>query len=185
MSECIYYVYAYIREDGTPYYIGKGKDARAWSKDHFINLPPLNRIKILESNLTDVGACAIERRLIRWHGRKNIDVGGILYNQAEGGNGGDTSCSPAWQKARIEKKFGHPGDRNPMKDPAVAKKNHLSQINQKRPKTSASALKTWQNPLIRELRHKMIGCIRCKRMVVIQNFNKHYKGSRCQPNTQQ
>lgn len=53
----MYYVYAYLRKDGTPYYIGKGKDRRAYAKNHNLNIPTdKSRIVFLETNLTDIGA---------------------------------------------------------------------------------------------------------------------------------
>jgi hypothetical protein len=83
-----YYTYAYLREDKTPYYIGKGKGYRAYYKGKKQIKPPKdkNRIIFLKQNLTEDEAFRHEIYMIAVLGRKDLGTG-ILYNRTNGGEG--------------------------------------------------------------------------------------------------
>jgi hypothetical protein len=99
----IYYIYAYIRPNGTPYYIGKGKGNRALS-EHRVSVPKeRSKIVIMESGLTEIGALALERRYIRWYGRKDLGTG-ILRNLTDGGDGTNPSAKTRKKIADANKK---------------------------------------------------------------------------------
>lgn len=108
-----YYVYAYLREDGSPYYIGKGTGQRAWIKHNYFAAPKdKNRTIFVEQNLTEIGALALERRLIRWYGRKDIGTG-ILRNQTDGGDGVSGATWSMSVDAKKKISLGKMGDKNP------------------------------------------------------------------------
>ena len=83
-----FYTYAYLREDRTPYYIGKGSGYRINSNTgRPCNKPrDKSRIIFLKQNLTEEEAFKHEIYMIDVFGR--IDLGtGILYNKTNGGEG--------------------------------------------------------------------------------------------------
>jgi len=84
----IYYIYSYLRENHSPYYIGKGKEGRAFTKGYKEVRPPQDKskVKILKANLTEEEAFALERLYILMFGRKDLGTG-ILRNKTDGGDG--------------------------------------------------------------------------------------------------
>ena len=81
----IYYVYEYLREDLTPYYVGKGKNGR-WRQEHSVAVPPKERVRFVATDLTEAQAFALEEELIEKYGRKDLGTG-VLRNVTSGGEG--------------------------------------------------------------------------------------------------
>ena len=101
-----YYTYAYLREDGTPYYIGKGKGRRIFDKENRTSCPvpkDKRRMIFLKQNLTEEHAFIHEIYMISVFGRKNNGTG-ILRNLTDGGEGfSSTAMKEFWEKRRQKK----------------------------------------------------------------------------------
>jgi hypothetical protein len=128
-----YYTYAYLREDGTPYYIGKGSGKRKTvlhkgrKKKVVIGIPSEDRILVLKDNLTEEDAFKHKKYMIAILGRKDIGTG-ILRNTTDGGEGASGhKKSEEWKKMQSEflKK------NNPMYNPDIIEKMRKSKIGSK------------------------------------------------------
>jgi hypothetical protein len=127
----VFYTYAYLREDGTPYYIGKGKGKRAFhTHNRNAPCPPKERILFLKTDLTEEEAIKHEIYMIALYGRKDLGTG-ILWNFTDGGEGKSGLID---SKETRQKKSKHmQGERNPMygitgeKHPRFGK-SHTNQV---------------------------------------------------------
>lgn len=117
----IYYVYQYLREDGSPYYIGKGKGRRMYEK-HNVHLPlDKSRIQIIAHKLSEWESLLLERKLINYYGRKDNGTG-ILRNLTDGGDGTSGYCHTDEWKANNSKRmsgennvwYGVTGENHPL-----------------------------------------------------------------------
>ncbi len=81
-----FYAYLWLREDGTPYYVGKGRGDRCFVKYNHRGFPPsLDRIVVLYCD-SEQEALALEVELIAFYGRKDLGLG-CLRNFTNGGDG--------------------------------------------------------------------------------------------------
>ena len=130
-----YYVYAYLREDGTPYYIGKGSGDRAWKKWGKKDIKPprdSTRITIVENDLEETAAFDLERRLIAQYGRRDLGTG-ILHNKTDGGEGSSGHKQGGWKWSE-ESRARRRGAGNPAygKTTSDKQKKTIKQINAER-----------------------------------------------------
>jgi NUMOD3 motif len=126
----MFYVYTYLREDGTPYYVGKGSGERAYKKWGKGIKPPkdVSRIIIVEDNLEEEQAFELERTLIAKYGRKDL-ANGILHNKTDGGDGSSGHKVNGWKWSE-ESRAKRRGTGNPQ----YGKKQSEELKNQKREK---------------------------------------------------
>ncbi len=96
-----FYTYAYLREDRTPYYIGKGQGKRLYKRRKRDIKPPKDksRVVFLKQNITEDEAFKHEIYMIAVFGRKDLGTG-ILHNKTDGGDGSSNMSQETKEKIR-------------------------------------------------------------------------------------
>ena len=119
-----YYTYAYLREDRTPYYIGKGKGDRIYSKSRRIKPPKdKSRIIYLKQNLTEEEAFRHEIYMIDVFGRKDLGTG-ILQNLTNGGDGSSGWVPSEETRKKMSGRIPSEETRAKMSEARKGEKNH-------------------------------------------------------------
>jgi hypothetical protein len=125
----IYYVYAYLRKnDLTPYYIGKGKNKRAFQPRAGIGVPKdHSKIVFYHTTLNEEDAFKLETHYINLFGRKDLGSG-ILLNKTSGGEGTSQINVTSETKAKLSaaKKGKKPNNYNKPRSKEAIQKQKVS-----------------------------------------------------------
>jgi len=94
----MFYTYLWLREDGTPYYVGKGKGRRAFRRGSPTDAPRI----LVQPHPSEQDALVAEIFLIAHYGRIDQKTG-ILRNHTDGGDGtsGAIYTEERREKARV------------------------------------------------------------------------------------
>jgi hypothetical protein len=82
----MFYTYLWLREDGTPYYVGKGHGDRAYTRVGHKQKPPSIGRMVFYIARDEAEAFENEIALIWYYGRKDLGTG-CLRNLTDGGEG--------------------------------------------------------------------------------------------------
>jgi|SRR5579871_218991 len=96
-----FYTYLWLREDGTPYYAGKGIGKRAFLKSNHCASRPKDETRILvQEHDSEQEAFVAEKFLIAYYGRKDLGTG-CLRNLTDGGEGTSGSAMSKQAKEKL------------------------------------------------------------------------------------
>jgi hypothetical protein len=156
MLDRIFYVYQYVDEAGQPYYIGKGSGRRMHRPHNKTQLPSVDRRVIIQNNLTNDEAKALEGQLISKYKRK-LD-GGILDNIKIN----QWACAVGWKHSEEAKEKISKGNRGKKRTPEQLKNYRGTVTPEHKEKVRAAVKKLWADPEYRAKRHAQVMATRIK-----------------------
>ena len=191
----VYYTYKWLREDGTPYYIGKGKGRRAWTvhkRKNVSHYPPEGRVEIVMDSISEEEALTHEVWLIALYGRKS--EGGLLINLTSGGQGPSNAKWSLTDETKSKMKVARtkrPPPSQKTKDKirdsktGVSWGSHTEETKNKqkeaalRPEANPPHKKEAQSNAMAETNSKLQPCPDCGKMMNAGNLTQHIRRQTC------